>query len=73
MTSAFEPTPQHDLTFAPENAPLRHLAFAPVMTAKALSALGRLLPAFMIVLGAFATVGWGGLLLWLLFRIMLMI
>jgi hypothetical protein len=70
MTSAFESTPQHDLAFV-ERAPQRELAFAPVMITKVASALGRLLPASMIILGAIASVGWGGLLLWLLFQVVL--
>jgi hypothetical protein len=70
MTSAFQST-EHDLTFTAERAPQRDLNFTPVIPAKMASAFRRLLPASMIVLGAFATVGWGALLLWSLFRIVL--
>jgi|HubBroStandDraft_6_1064221.scaffolds.fasta_scaffold2271001_2 hypothetical protein len=73
MTSAFESTPQHDLAFAAERLPQRDLAFAPAMTAKIASALGRLLPASMIALGAVASLGWAVLLLWLLFQIVVAI
>jgi hypothetical protein len=72
MTTAFESTPQHDFAFV-ERAPRRESAFAPVMITKIASTLGRLLPASMIILGAVASVGWGGLLLWLLFQIVLIV
>jgi hypothetical protein len=70
MTTAFDATPQHDFAFV-ERAPWRESALAPVT--KIASALGRLLPASMIILGAVASVGWGGLLLWLLFQIVLIV
>jgi hypothetical protein len=70
MTSALEST-QPDLTFPAERTLQHELAFAPVITTKTVFALRRLLPASMIALGAVATVGWGGLLLWLLFQIVL--
>jgi hypothetical protein len=73
MTSAFESTPQHDLAFTAERLPQRDLAFAPATAAKIASSLGRLLPASMIALGAFASLGWAVLLLWLLFQTVLAI
>jgi hypothetical protein len=56
MTSAFESTPQPDLAFV-ERAPQRQLAFAPVMITKVASALGRLLPASIIILGGMLALG----------------
>jgi hypothetical protein len=70
MTSGLEST-QPNLTFTAERTPQHDLAFAPVITTKTVFSLRRLLPASMIALGAVATVGWGGLLLWLLFQIVL--
>jgi hypothetical protein len=70
MTSAFEST-QDDLTFTAECTPQRDLTLAPVMTTKTVLAFRRALPASMIAVGAIATVGWSGLLLWLLFQMVL--
>jgi hypothetical protein len=72
MTSAFEST-QHDLTFTAEGTPQRDLAFPPAITTKTVMDFRRLLPVSMIALGAVASVGWAGLLLWLLFQIVLAI
>jgi hypothetical protein len=61
MTATFERTPQSDL------------AFAPAIPTKIRPASGRLLPASMIALGAVATLGWIGLLLWLILQMILTI
>jgi hypothetical protein len=57
--SALESTPQHDLTFAP------------TIPARTAAAVGRLLPPSMIAFGAVATVGWVGLLCWLVLQMVL--
>jgi hypothetical protein len=59
--SAFEPTPEHELTLAPP------------IPARTAAAIGRLLPPSMIAFGAVATLGWVGLLFWLALQMVLAI
>jgi hypothetical protein len=59
--SALETATRHDLTSTP------------AVPARTAAAIGRLLPPSMIAFGAVATVGWVGLLCWLILQMVLAI